>query len=250
MVRRWSRLMNRPQPAINQLTPSLIYAQTINLYLLYDFISVTKATSAPLRRRLIRRKYYSGKLLLVSQLTLWSRDYRFNKLVSSYLQTKFLFKKSLASYNFIYSTKFLPSQHNVSELVRIAYLPATILQKFFLTKKQSKDLLKLHLTFYSTTKSTKTPLPTSLPSLTLTPKTTYFLKPNSPLQENFLLSSLNMLTSSYCLMFTKSIYKLITLIVLYNLNKFKFVWNENYKKGILFTFYLTRTFFTKRQCYS
>ena len=62
--------MNRPQPAINQLTPSLIYTQTINLYLLYDFISVTKNTSAPLRRRLIRRKYYSGKLLLVSQLTL------------------------------------------------------------------------------------------------------------------------------------------------------------------------------------
>lgn len=127
MVRRRSCLSTSITPKFKQLGEALSYSQSINLYLVYDFSQSYTFTTAPLRRRLTRRKYYSGNLLKTTVLHFWLQEYRFYKLRVSHLNNLFFFKNNSACYNFVKFTKFNPSQNKLSETFKLTALSSRLL---------------------------------------------------------------------------------------------------------------------------
>ena len=119
MVRRWSRLIVFKQPLFSSLSDVLTGSQSVNLHVIYDFSKTTVFTSSPLRRKLMRRKYYSGIILQVSVLHFWSKEYRFYKLCTSQLTNSFLFKTNFSCYNFIKTVLFQPPHCKISEESRL-----------------------------------------------------------------------------------------------------------------------------------
>ena len=240
MIRRWSRLISRPQPTVKNFTVLFTQAQITNLYLLYNFFFKSYVTSSPLRRRLIRRKYYSNQLFWVSQLNLWSKDYRFTKLVEAYFHMSFLFKRNFASYNFVRSTNLLLCQHQVSEILRISQLPKTLILKLYHNSKYLPKALQFTHSFYSSALPTSMSSLFSAPTLTITPYTNYACKISSIQTFATVFSNIRNLMTAHNLEVNKLIYQMITLFVVNltlssNLNKHSstkkiyfssFIWRE------------------------
>jgi hypothetical protein len=221
MVRRWSRLTQNNTPIFHPLNLTLNTSQLVNLYLIYDFSTQNTFTSAPLRRKLMRRKHYSGGLLKLSTLHKWSKEYRFNKLIVAHLTNTFLFKTNFICYNFVKNTKFNPSQYKINENC----LTTTCISKIS-NWSHSKNFISR--TYYKTFLSSYTPKSTvKLNLLQVTPEKVYAnLTPNTnkSLQE---LQSIMNLTPNFLFSTVKNYYKIFTLLTLNNLFKSKSAKSKN-----------------------
>ena len=213
MVRRWSRLIKHPQPRVKNFTVIFTQTQITNLYLLYNFLVKSYVTSFPLRRRLIRRKYYSNQLFWTSQFNLWSKDYRFTKLIGTYLYTLFLFRRNLASYDFVRCTKLLLCQHQISEVLRISQLPQNLIHKIHHNPKHLPKALQFTCSLYSKPKSTPALISFSLPTLTVTPYISYVNKTSSIQTFTTALSNIKNLVLTQNLEMSRLLYQLMILFV-------------------------------------
>ena len=221
MVRRWSRLTQSNAPTFKPLNPALNTSQLVNLYLIYDFSTQNTFTNTPLRRKLMRRKHYSGGLLKLTTLHKWSKEYRFNKLMVTYLTNAFLFKTNFICYNFVKNTKFNPSQYKINENC----LTTTCISKIS-NWSYSKNFISR--TYYKTFLSSYTPKPTiKMNLLQVTPEKVYSnFNPHAGKSLRELQSIMN-LTPNFLFSTAKDYYKIFTLLTLNNLFKSKSAKSKN-----------------------
>ena len=213
MVRRRSCLSTSITPKLKQLGSALGYSQSVNLYLVYDFSQSYTFTTTPLRRRLMRRKYYSGALLKTTVLHFWLQEYRFYKLRVSHLANLFFFKNNSTCYNFVKFTKFNPSQNKLSEVFKLTTLPARILTWTRVNNSSFKLNNNLFLSYFE-----KKPLQNNVPiTATALPNKAY-LMPSKNLNKSTLLGQvLNLVSLVNLLTITKTYYQIFSLTTLNNL---------------------------------
>lgn len=221
MVRRWSRLTQNNTPNFKPLKSTFNTSQLVNLYLIYDFSIQNTFTSTPLRRKLMRRKHYSGGLLRLSTLHKWSKEYRFNKLMIAHLTNTFLFKTNFVCYNFVKNTKFNPSQYKINENC----LTTTCISKIS-NWSHSKNFLSR--TYYKTFLSSYSPKSiVKLNLLQVTPGKVYGnVKPHSTKNLRELQTIIN-LTPNFLISTLKDYYKIFTLLTLNTLFKSKTAKSKN-----------------------
>ena len=221
MVRRWSRLTQSSTPIFKPLNPTLNTSQLVNLYLIYDFSTQNTFTSAPLRRKLMRRKHYSGGLLKLSTLHKWSKEYRFNKLMVAHLTSTFLFKTNFICYNFVKSTKFNPSQYKINENC----LATTCISKISNWSHSKNFISRTHYKTFLSSYATKST--TKINLLQVTPEKVYGnVIPQASKSLRQLQAVMN-LTPNLLFSTAKDYYKIFTLLTLNNLFKSKTAKSKN-----------------------
>ena len=221
MVRRWSRLTQNNTPTFKPLNPALNTSQLVNLYLIYDFSTQNTFTTTPLRRKLMRRKHYSGGLLKLSTLHKWSKEYRFTKLMVTHLTSTFLFKTNFVCYNFVKNTKFNPSQYKINENCLITTCTSKISNWSFSRNFISRTHYKTFLTSYAPKSVAKINL------LQVTPGEVYASPTPQPNKTRYDLQTVINLTSNFMFSTAKDYYKIFTLLTLNNLFKFKIAKSKN-----------------------
>lgn len=221
MVRRWSRVTGIPNSSKYNLNHAVGYSQAINLYLIYDFWKTSDLTATPFRRRLVTRKYYSGQITRVAQLHFWSLDYRFSKLTTTHLSNLFFFKKNLSSYNFLKTTKFKTSQHQISELSKLSSLTFNLHKKLY-NGTSGKKFEMLALSLYRTNRHLKLSDSTTTPLRLTTPQVVYKATLKLPYYENLWYSNLNAILTRSTLNFVKPYYTVMGLITLHKTFKYNF----------------------------
>lgn len=213
MVRRGSCLNTPVTSKLKQLGDVLKHAQSVNLYLVYDFSQNYTYTTAPLRRRLMRRKYYSGSLLKTTILHFWLQEYRFCKLRISHLTNSFFFKNNSACYNFVKFAKFNPSQSKLSEIAKITTLPSRILGWGRADHLKPKLYDNLLLSYFEQ-KSSQTNVPTVITAL----PSKLYLNSISKINKDMLLSQvLNLVSFTNLIALVKTYYQVFSLVTLKNL---------------------------------
>ena len=213
MVRRRSCLNTSITSKLKQLGSTLGYSQSVNLYLVYDFSQTNTFTTTPLRRRLMRRKYYSGTLLKTTVLHFWLQEYRFYKLRVSHLTNLFFFKNNSTCYNFVKFTKFNPSQTKLSEVFKLTTLPSRVLTWNKVNNLISKLPNNLFLSHFE-----KKPLQNNVPATTVAlPNKTYLVESQNLSKSTLLNQVLNLVSFINLLAVTKTYYQIFSLTTLNNL---------------------------------
>ena len=213
MVRRRSCLSASVTSKLKHLRKVLGYSQSVNLYLVYDFSQSHDYTTTPLRRRLMKRKYYSGSLLKTTVLHFWLQEYRFYKLRVSHLTNLFLFKNNSTCYNFVKFTKFNPSQDKLSEVFRFTTLPSKILMWSKSNQWSFKPYDSLFLSYFE-----KKNFQSNVPATTTALPNRLYLNLSQKLSKTMLLNQVLDLTSFLNLIaITKMYYQIFSLTTLNNI---------------------------------
>ena len=213
MVRRGSCLSASVTSKLKHLRKVLGYSQSVNLYLVYDFSQSHDYTTTPLRRRLMKRKYYSGSLLKTTVLHFWLQEYRFHKLRISHLTNLFLFKNNVTCYNFVKFTKFNPSQDRLSEVFRFTTLPSKILMWSKPNQLSFRPYDSLFLSYFE-----KKNFQSNVPATTTALPNRLYLNPSQKLSKATLLNQVLDLTSFLNLIaITKTYYQIFSLTTLNNI---------------------------------
>ena len=213
MVRRRSRLDASISSKFKQLGSALNYSQSVNLYLIYDFSQSYSCTTAPLRRRLIRRKYYSGNLLKTTVIHFWLQEYRFQKLRTAHLTNSFFFKNNSACYNFVKFTKFNPAQSKFTEVFKLATLPLRVLTWGPTNHLSLKPYDKLLLSYFEKISfQNNIPMPT-----TALPNKSYLTLSQKLNKSTLLTQVLNLVSFMNLTNLVKTYYQIFSLVTLSNI---------------------------------
>ena len=210
MVRRRSCLDSSITSKFKQLGNALSHSQSVNLYLIYDFSQSYACTTAPLRRRLMRRKYYSGNLLKTTVLHFWLQEYRFYKLRVSHMANLFFFKNNSACYNFVKFTKFNSSQNKFTEVFKLTTLPLKVLTWSQANRSALRPYDNLFLSYFEKV-SFQNNVPMTVKAL---PNKSYLTLPHK-LDKNLILTQvLNLASFVNLITLSKAYYQLFSLVTL------------------------------------
>jgi hypothetical protein len=210
MIRKRSCLDSSIAPKFKQLGSALGHSQSVNLYLIYDFSQSYTCTTAPLRRRLMRRKYYSGNILKTTVLHFWLQEYRFYKLRVSHLTNLFFFKSNSACYNFVKFTKFNATQDKFTEVFKLTALPLKVLMWGKTNSLALKPHDSLFLSYFE-----KVSFQNNVPMVVRALPNKSYLTPSYKLDKSLILTQVLNLTSFINLItLTKMYYQLFSLTTL------------------------------------